>query len=257
MRGKTIDIDSSISAGLIPLSLIRRIMDKAPFSFVLIDRGGRIKFANSHFLDLVDQDPQGIYNADAASVVSDIVPWKTREEFLLFTSRSEPWSGEVDYGKNGERCKGLVHFIPVRDDETLQEYFLLTKVDITDRVHAEQALVRSENRFRSIVQNINEYIYSVEYTAGVPGKTYHSPRCFDLTGYSPFEFDRDPNLWFSMIYPEDRVKVSEFLNNINTPFQISYIEHRINHKKLGLRWVSNSCAIHRDIHGTVLRMDGF
>ncbi|MGL4369968.1 MAG: SpoIIE family protein phosphatase, partial [Spirochaetota bacterium] len=39
--------------------------------------------------------------------------------------------------------------------------------------------------------------------------------------------------------------------------QISYIEHRINHKKLGLRWVSNSCAIHRDIHGTVLRMDGF
>jgi sigma-B regulation protein RsbU (phosphoserine phosphatase) len=244
--------------GRVPLSLISRIMDGAPYDIVVINADGIIDYVNGHFASIVDLPVDQIISQSIESFPIELAPWNSMSEYKARVFLEEEWRGEKSYrGLNGRMLWGYVHLIPVKDDDGVFRYFLLTNVDITARVEAEEALKKSENRFRSIVQNINEYIYSVEYINGKPGKTYHSPRCYDVTGYSPSEFDRDPNLWFAMVFPEDRLKVSEFLDNINTPYQMSYIEHRIVHKKERIRWVSNSCALHRDIEGNILRMDGF
>ena len=132
--------------------------------------------------------------------------------------------------------------------------------DITSRKQAEAALVESEEQCRTIVSNINEYVYSVRFEAGTITSTYHSPKCFDITGYSPGEYYRDPLLWFTMIHDEDRDLVTEFLNHILSGRDHPPIRHRIRHKDGSERWLLNNCAVQRIENGeasAIARLDGF
>lgn len=133
--------------------------------------------------------------------------------------------------------------------------------DITARKEAEEALQKSEEQCRTIVSNINEYVYSVRFEGGNIKSIYHSPKCLEITGYSPEEYYSDPLLWFTMIHEDDRDLVVEFLNAIFAGEDRQPIRHRIIHKNGSERWILNNCAVQRvDNNGkgrTISRLDGF
>lgn len=132
--------------------------------------------------------------------------------------------------------------------------------DISIRKNAEQALLTSEEQCRTIVSNINEYVYSVRFKEGDITSVYHSPKCFDITGYTPDEYYRDPLLWFTMIHEEDRNLVVEFLNGIFAGLDHEPIRHRIIHKDGSVRWIVNNCAVQRQLREdrlSITRLDGF
>ncbi|MBJ6802127.1 sensor domain-containing protein [Geomonas propionica] len=132
--------------------------------------------------------------------------------------------------------------------------------DITIRKNAEEALLKSEEQCRTIVSNINEYVYSVRFEEGDIKSIYHSPKCLDITGYSPDEYYQDPLLWFTMIHEEDRNRVVQFLNSIFAGEDQDPIRHRIVHKDGSIRWILNNCAVQRIRKGgraTISRLDGF
>lgn len=132
--------------------------------------------------------------------------------------------------------------------------------DITVRRQAEEALLKSEEQCRTIVNNINEYVYSVRLENGAIKSVYHSPKCLDITGFTPEEYYRDPLLWFSMIHEDDRPLVVDFLNQIFAGRDHEPIRHRILHKNGTLRWILNNCAVQRIGSGpqaAIARLDGF
>jgi len=132
--------------------------------------------------------------------------------------------------------------------------------DITSRRRAEEALQKSEEQWRTIVHNINEYVYSVRFENGVISSIYHSPKCLDITGYTPEEYYRDPLLWFAMIHEDDRDQVNEFLGHILSGKSHPPIRHRIRHKDGSERWLLNNCAVQRleaQGSGNLSRLDGF
>ena len=132
--------------------------------------------------------------------------------------------------------------------------------DITSRKQAEAALLKSEEQCRTIVSNINEYVYSVRFENGAITSVYHSPKCYDITGYSPREYYHDPLLWFTMIHEDDRELVTEFLDNILAGRDHPPIRHRIRHKDGSERWLLNNCAVQRIENseaGAISRLDGF
>jgi diguanylate cyclase (GGDEF)-like protein/PAS domain S-box-containing protein len=128
--------------------------------------------------------------------------------------------------------------------------------DITVRKHAEEALLKSEEQCRTIVSNINEYVYSVRFDDGEIRSIYHSPKCRDITGYAPEEYYQDPMLWFKMIHEEDRELVINFLNSIFAGADHEPVRHRIIHKNGTERWILNNCAVQRD-GSAISRLDGF
>jgi diguanylate cyclase (GGDEF)-like protein/PAS domain S-box-containing protein len=132
--------------------------------------------------------------------------------------------------------------------------------DITARKQAEAALWNSEEQCRTIVSNINEYVYSVRFEKGAITSVYHSPKCLDITGYAPEDYYRDPFLWFTMIHDEDRDLVSDFLKHILAGRNHAPIRHRIRHKDGSERWLLNNCSVQR-IEQTgasaISRLDGF
>jgi len=129
--------------------------------------------------------------------------------------------------------------------------------DITAREAVVHALEKSEQRFRNVVQNVREYIYSTEYSNGQIVATYHSPRCLDITGYSVEEYHSNQSLWLDMVYPGDRERVLAFIDELKKTQTSRTIEHRIIHKDGSVRWISNTCEIHTNKSGLISNEAGF
>ncbi len=118
-------------------------------------------------------------------------------------------------------------------------------------------LMKDCTKFETIVKNVSEYIYSTTYEEGSVVNTYHSPRCLDVTGYSPEEYGGNPHLWYLMIHEDDRERVNQFIRDVSATFTANTMEHRIMHKQKGLRWVSNTCSAEVNESGALIRLNGF
>ncbi len=97
----------------------------------------------------------------------------------------------------------------------------------TERKKAEKALLKSEERFRSLVESMNEWVWEVD-----PEGTYQyaSPQVFDLLGYKPAEILG--KTFSDFIIPEDKDRVAREVNSIiANPRPFENLEKRYFHKK--------------------------
>ncbi len=90
-----------------------------------------------------------------------------------------------------------------------EETFLSSIIDINDRKLAETALLESENRFRSLVESMNEWVWEVN-AEGI--YTYVSPIVYDLLGYQPEEILG--KTLFHIIAPEDKERIAIEVSSI-------------------------------------------
>ena len=240
------------------LDLFSHIIENHPAAMAMLDAEGEIEYVNTSFSAITGFEREEVYKKDYHYFSVGEQSESAMREMVDSAKQGKMWEGEILFRKkNGEPIWTSVHVVPLRDDRGILSGYLFVKEEITLRKSSEDALRRSEERYRTLVQNINEYIYSVYYDNGEAVSTYHSPRCFDVTGYTPGDFEEDNNLWINMVHTDDRERVAAFLNNMRNEKHESYIEHRIIHKSGAERWVSNSCAISINQQGQVQRLDGF
>lgn len=125
-----------------------------------------------------------------------------------------------------------------------------------DRGRTSDALGDIE-RYKKLVREVPEYLYSIEFYKGKISATFHSPRCEEITGYAPHEYAENPYLWMQMIHENDRERVREFIEGLKEPLNCKSIEHRIVHKDGSIRWVVNMTTVHLDTKSAIIRQSGF
>ena len=86
--------------------------------------------------------------------------------------------------KNGEVMDALLSAIAENDETGELIHSLSVIIDVTDRKQAEDSLKQSEEKFRSLVESINDWIWEVDEN-GI--YTYSSPKVRELLGYEPEE----------------------------------------------------------------------
>ncbi len=121
---------------------------------------------------------------------------------------------------------------------------------------AEEAVRKSEERYRELLASITDYIYSVRFQNGVVVDTQHGPGCLNVTGYRPQEYSEDPDLWHRMVHPDDRAAVTENVMAMTQGKVPPTIEHRIFHRDGSIRWVRNQRVPHYDATGAFSGYDG-
>jgi len=149
--------------------LLQRIMETSPAGITVVNRQGEITFANSQAEQVYTLSKNKItsrtYNAPDWRITDyDGAPFP--DEQLPFRRVME--TGEAVYNvrhaverPDGQRILLSISGAPLFDAQGQVERVVFTFQDITERVRAEQALRRSEEKYRNLFEYANDAIFVV------------------------------------------------------------------------------------------------
>lgn len=127
--------------------------------------------------------------------------------------------------------------------------------DITEKKLAEEALQRSEEKYRTVA----EFTHDWEYWITPDGNyVYVSPSCERITGYTREQFQSNPNLFIQITHPDDREMVRQHLSmdSIGEVHPAGIMDFRIITRSGEERWLSHTCQPVFDTQGKYLGRRG-
>ena len=152
-------------------------------------------------------------------------------------------AGQVRYeagmlGADRRRIEVQMDVVSVRGADGGILYRVATCLDVTDRKRAESELVRSEVRFRSLVEATSDWVWEVDAAARY---TYASPKVEELLGYRPGELiGRTP---FDLMPPGEADKVAAaFASIVTEKRSFAHLEN-VNVRKDGSRVVLETSGV--------------
>ncbi|MCX8156350.1 MAG: PAS domain S-box protein [Verrucomicrobiae bacterium] len=216
----------------------------------------RFSFANHRFCQLLGRPLEEVIGRTDYDFFPPELAAKYQEDDRRVIQTGEAFETvEINQPPGGRKIYVHVCKTPIRDASGkiigVQGIFW----DITASREAEEALRQSEERYRTLLNSVTDYIYTVEFRDGKPFATRHGPGCLAVTGYSPEDYAEAPYLWYLMIHPEDREKVVKMLDQIRAG-HTEPLEHRIIHRDGSVRWVRNTQVPRKNEQGEVVAYDG-
>jgi PAS domain S-box-containing protein len=110
--------------------------------------------------------------------------------------------------------------------------------DISERVETEEALMKSEEKFRNIVENTSEWIYELDETGVI---TYSNSVVEQILGHKSVDLIGKNNI--ALIYKPDRVRIAKiFLEKIKEKKGWRNLELRWAHKDGSYRYFESSAV---------------
>ena len=201
------------------------------------------------------------------------VPWGVPEEFTFVNAKTQRAAGQdrllqavgtpyLLWAFDPRSAAALLVGSTVEDqylhrpfgeeDQELAESVLAVFVDSRERRKAEEALRASEEKYRTLVENVSVGIY--RNTGGPDGAFLQAnPALARIHGYdSVQEFMAVP---VSALYqtPEDR---RAFVENLYAKESVTNEEIRLRRKDGALIWASCTARVHRGAHGEAEWIDG-
>jgi PAS domain S-box-containing protein len=186
----------------------RTVFEAAPLGIVVSTPEGKILEANKAFCRMLDHTVEDVVNMDFFDI--------THPEDRPVTRRltDEVRNGTRDFyeiekrylGKDGRTVEVVVRATGTRDSEGRLTYWLGIIEDLTERRRAERALRKSEENFRSLVEDAP---YGMSVMRSDRTFEYFNPRFKEIFGYTEEDLP-DKETWFRKAYPEkeyrDRIK---------------------------------------------------
>jgi two-component system sensor kinase FixL len=127
--------------------------------------------------------------------------------------------------------------------------------NITEQKRTEQTLLRSEAKYRSLI----EQIPAVTYTAALDeyaSTLFVSPQIEELLGFSPEEWLTDPQLWARQIHPDDAGRVLAEFARAGTSQRPILLEYRISTRDGRTRWFRDTAKVVPDAAGEPIFLHG-
>jgi PAS domain S-box-containing protein len=127
--------------------------------------------------------------------------------------------------------------------------------DVTERLKTEDALRKSEEKYRSVVENINDIIYRISLKDDpLRGKVeFVSGMVESIVGYQPKGFVEDPELWLRLVHPEDLTRLYETTREILENRQTGMRVYRLRRNGLAeYLWMEDKIVPEIDTNGNLI-----
>ena len=125
--------------------------------------------------------------------------------------------------------------------------------DITERKQAEEQLREAEAKYRTLVEQIPAIsyvdVYDPTYTPDMYRTAYVSPQIETMIGYPPEEFTGSPELWYTLVHPDDRERVLQADEHHYRSGRPLSEEYRVIAKNGRIVWILDEAAVVRDEQG--------
>jgi PAS domain S-box-containing protein len=155
--------------------LLRRILDAVPGGVVHVDRDGSVRRANPEALRILGlkfDDLTSRFIADFATetILEDGAPCPVAEYPVAKVLATGNPAGPTTIGvrkPNGETSWAVFRAEPLLDPDGELAGAVVTFLDITDRKHSEEKLRKSEQRWRSLAQNLPDFVLVADRDAKI------------------------------------------------------------------------------------------
>lgn len=158
--------------------------------------------------------------------------------------------------KKGKKVYTRLETAPLFNEKREYDGAIAFISDITENKKAEEALIKSERKYRDLVENIPNVIYS---TLSNEKRTvmFISDLWKVWTGITPEEQYDDENKWLKAIHPKDRDKIrSQLYEKISLKTDYD-LEYRVIHKDTGeIFYLRDQGVPIEDETGKIIRYDG-
>lgn len=122
--------------------------------------------------------------------------------------------------------------------------------DISDRIRTEQALRNSELKYRQLLDNLHDVVWSVEveHDAYQGQMTFISEQAEAMFGYSCEQFLNDPGVWVRSLHPDDLAEIQHGMRRLKQGAVNLHRAFRFRHGQTGQwRWIEDHVsAVHDD-----------
>ena len=234
------------------------IINLNPYSISIYDSEGHYIKGNQAYLNLFDRTPPSpdysIFDdpiLKREGIHKELLKLKNGEAVISIV---DAWYNPHDLNAGLPDKKVYIRGVafPILDTEGKLENIVIMHEDLSRRESAEEELKKSEERYRELVENINEVIYSIDKHGII---TYISPSVGVLAGYKPSDiigrsiagfFHKDDLQLMKKNFQE--VMIGNYQSN----------EYRVVTKDGGIRWISTSSrpvseeGIPAGIHGVLI-----
>jgi len=224
---------------------------------VIVER--KILLANEAFVsifgynglnEILGKDPLDfVAEADMARVAEFI---KARE------NRKEAPPRYEFLGKKRDNSNFLLETLSTSFEIDGEVYIINEAHDITERKRAQQAIRDSEEKYRSITENIDDFMWTAERIDGRLKGVFYTTSVEKIMGYTQADFIKDPKLFLKIIMPDDFSFVKKkFRNIINSTIRNSEeLEFRIINKQGNVVWIRNKIKLIRTQDKSVQKIFG-
>jgi PAS domain S-box-containing protein len=130
--------------------------------------------------------------------------------------------------------------------------------DISEEKKAEEILKLSEERYRSISENINEFIWTAVNRDGKLVVDFYTHAVKKITSYTAEQFIEDPQLWKKILHPDDASNFVERLKSFYSDKARTFekFEYRIIDALGNVLWIENRITLIRNLQGEIQRIFG-
>ncbi|MEV3979123.1 SpoIIE family protein phosphatase [Nonomuraea sp. NPDC049758] len=199
-RPRESDVDISDSA------LFKGMLSEAEFAFAFFDGDGRVQRVNDVFSDvvsvpaerLVGRLPVEVLAADLSQIITHAVQAVIESDAPVTEGRVRVRSAE------GDTRHWSLSFSPVHDEAGELRAIALVGLDVTESRQTEEALRRSEERYRSLVEAQSQLVWITSPTGAV---VEDAPQWRAITGQGLEEYLA--NGWLEVVHPEERPQTEE------------------------------------------------
>ena len=213
----------------------RQLLDALQEGIWVIDRDARTTFVNPRMAEMLGytvEEMQGRHLFDFMDEQGVEIAKRNLER------RRQGIKEQHDFEflrKDGSRVYASLETSPIFDDDENYAGAIAGIQDITERVKAEQKLRASEEKYRDLVENVSDVIYSVD-TAGVV--TYVSPAIEAFIGYRPAEVVGRP--FDQFITRGDLGRAKDSFRQLASRVSLGPNEYQLVTKSGEVRWARSS-----------------
>jgi len=242
--------------GVEPPHIYRSLIENAVEGIWVIDADGVTTFVNERMAKMLGYPVQRMLGRRMADFTREEDGTRTEEARRRWEAGMTEQLEQAFVRRDGKLLHALVAVGPLYDERGRFCGALGLVSDVTERRRAEEALAESERKYRVVADNT----YDWEFWRAPEGHyLYVSPSCERITGYSPHEFQGDPELIRRIVHEEDREAFDDHIREVEKSRgrgRATASSWRIRHKNGGTRWIEHVCRPVFSEHGEYMGTRG-
>lgn len=181
---------------------LQRAVEQSPASIVITDTSGAIEYVNPKFCQVTGYTVEEARGQTPRILKTELSSPESYRELWETITAGKEWRGEfLNRKKNGDLFWEAASISPVFNEQGVITHFIAVKEDITEQKGMEEALRRSEERFRLLAENAQDIIFRYRFVEP-HGFEYVSPAVQTIMGMPPESYYADPNMDLKMLHPD-------------------------------------------------------